>query len=1689
MVSRVKPTPPHHVFSIVAPVTTQSLDDVRKALPPPGHRGLPLKVTRANLPTLHFASIVVFDGEPFEGGPTTMPYVVMQCCIDGPIEEFIDRLVTLDDAQDGPLRHVFEPCIGFLKAASFTAFLLKHRHYPDLCHIGVPGMRRFHIRSGQLLRHALDKKLDAIVSSGGAQDSPEEIVDQLRTELNVPAPAGDQLYYTTRGWVADPISLWSSRLFHWGKLLGFGLLVIGPLLGIGWLLGGVAGMIAAILSAGIAFWIFIRWLHGNDSRPIVLDANRLASLKEIEDRGTLNHMCTFTLLRPGRLRRGAAHLVLHTLELFYRTLYTDITPGRLSGLPTIHFAHWTLVPIVDRDNKAIGDALMFLSNYDGTWEAYLDDFIEMLADGVAAIWSSCVGFRWPMDGPTFKAYARNGMTPWNCWYKGEPDVTVLNIQNNDAIRRGLLQEDLTPEEARLWLARFGSIKTGLERIAEPPDRLQVADVQGMVLSGYAHLPHSSHVLLRITDATLAKNWLAGLLPRITDARRKSKEDRGDTAINVAFTFQGLTKLGLPESAAHLFPIPFQEGIAPRGHDYRSRALGDVGTNSPSCWNWGGELKQVDLLLLLYADSKDALAKARLSYEQAFECTQASAHNRNVAGIIVAEINGAFIREHETKCLERGAKNRLEKLPAEHFGFVDGVSQPRINGTWQSADSGRHKEDDELKPGEFVLGYRKQDGTVAPGVPVDACDDPDRLLPRTAPGAMTGDFGRNGTFLVARQLHQHVRRFRHYVQAAAALPGMTLGADAIASRMVGRTHAGMPLAADVSPDRANDFTYADDPHGFRCPIGAHVRRANPRGSLGDDFTSSLEATQRRRLLRRGRTYGDPLKDDEEKEAPRGLMFIALNSDIERQFEFVQQNWVRGLVFSGLRHENDPIIGARRRRDTLITLQSNGVRERMTGLSEFVTVKGGDYFFLPGLRALRYLTKLPPRVSNPGPPARAIAPATRIPVPPPVRVPIITALVPRLERALGMLSLAMALRFQIVLAALLVAIGFAANGRARMIALSFFLADHWYGVTMVAAMASLAASVVMITTRLTLMYGRRIGQPRPRWQAPAQWRDVLIFQLLALPSIAACLHWNAVDRTWQIAKSSNTVPYWWELLRLTGPALLGVALGLSLVRLATWLQGLNPDARPELMFPPSTIADRLGIKRPWRRPVSTSWPRLTALGEALAARIPPSLGKGYIDYDAQRILPGHACALALAAVTLLVYAAGAILLSPWWSWSLAGRVPSLAYLLLLLIVAGWVASALAFFLDRYRLSTPLLILFVLVLVANNANTDHYFPIGGIADVGASPRAALKAASVQHPQTDKVVVVVSDGLGLVSSAWTAKVLTGLAGAKPTGRQFADSLRLLSTASGSSLGSLYFADAYTKDGLRGDLQTITNNASGPSSGEGGWGFVYPELIRTIAPVLVPKFIDRGWAMEQAWKRRLSGDEPRLSQWRRDVENGWRPATAFGVTEVETGEHKLFATYRTQSGPVIGESLEHDISLVTAARLSATFPFISPPARPDHASHGDRVEGYHLIDSGITENSGWTAAREWLTAVRPDLGSTCVLVVDILSVPTRAKEPPAADKAWMLDLVGPLEAVLNARRMEASRISEDMTAFAGTWDPNRPLTMVRFALEDDTVPLSWNLGRADTERLTKAWQRNAPGAQVVANFLTTRTHDQGCSQ
>jgi Dyp-type peroxidase family len=315
---------------------------------------------------------------------------------------------------------------------------------------------------------------------------------------------------------------------------------------------------------------------------------------------------------------------------------------------------------------------------------------------------------------------------------------------------------------------------------------------------------------------------------------------------------------------------------------------------------------------------------------------------------------------------------------EHFGFHDGISQPIVEGLSRKGPWA-----DTIRAGEFVLGYPNEYGLYTEGPVVDAAADRDGILPKAGAngGGAMRDLGRNGTYLVLRQLAQHVHRFWQFADREAKNQDEShidpsSGTNdpparvRVAAKMVGRWPEGAPLV--MSPERddrhlsgANDFAYhASDPFGDRCPIGSHVRRANPRDSLDPDPGSraSVAINKRHRILRRGRSYGpritveEAIGGGEEPDDPRGLHFLCLNANIARQFEFIQHTWVNDPKFSGLYDDPDPLVGARSGNRGDVTIQGRPVRTRLQGMPEFTSVRGGAYFFLPGIRALRYLATL-------------------------------------------------------------------------------------------------------------------------------------------------------------------------------------------------------------------------------------------------------------------------------------------------------------------------------------------------------------------------------------------------------------------------------------------------------------------------------------------------------------------------------------------------------------------------------------------------------------------------------------------------------------------------------------------------------------------------------------------------------------
>jgi Dyp-type peroxidase family len=444
-------------------------------------------------------------------------------------------------------------------------------------------------------------------------------------------------------------------------------------------------------------------------------------------------------------------------------------------------------------------------------------------------------------------------------------------------------------------------------VAAAPVTIDLGDVQGLVARGYGTLGAAAFLLLGLEDGAAARRWLGSVLESVT-----SGEDRPEgRAVNVAFTSLGLLRLGLEDEVLQQFSNEFVHGMTT---EHRRRALGDVGDSAPEEWDWGGPTTDpVGAVLLLYARDTSELA--------------------------------GLLEEHSRLLVEAGVEvqRKLDTSDLdgfEPFGFRDGISQPFVEGLSKSGPPGQT-----VRAGEFVLGYVNEHGHLT--------DEP-----------LLETIGRNGSYLVFRQLEQDVRGFWRYIDSAAPHPAER---TRLAAKMVGRWPGGAPLT--LSPDRddpalaeANDFGYFhEDPVGTGCPVGAHVRRTNPRDSLdpGPGTDKSLAINRRHRLLRRGREYGQALSPEAAlteslaADEQRGLHFICLNGNIARQFEFVQNTWLNNPKFAGLYDDSDPLVGQSEPYGGTFTMPSATVRRRVTGMPRFIKVRGGAYFFLPGLTALRRL----------------------------------------------------------------------------------------------------------------------------------------------------------------------------------------------------------------------------------------------------------------------------------------------------------------------------------------------------------------------------------------------------------------------------------------------------------------------------------------------------------------------------------------------------------------------------------------------------------------------------------------------------------------------------------------------------------------------------------------------------------------
>jgi Dyp-type peroxidase family len=484
----------------------------------------------------------------------------------------------------------------------------------------------------------------------------------------------------------------------------------------------------------------------------------------------------------------------------------------------------------------------------------------------------------------------------------------------------------------------------------PPDswRLEpacAALTQGLLVSPFGHLEAGLALFLALPDKA-GGGWLAALraVVPITDASGKVSP-----CAAVAFTCAGLAAMGLDRDALSTFSEPFTEGMFQAD---RRRRLGDleplVIPNGP-VWGGGGiadaaAFSVVHAVLLIYADADAAAAAIGATARGALAARGVSVI-RQIAMSLMYDAQG---------------------IAREHFGFADGISQPAPFGEAIQTPTGAPMPRDPwhgVAAGDVLMGHVDAHGEPAPGPLVKATPGPATNLPQgNAPDGFR-DLGLNGSYLVIRELRQDVSRFWLSMdQAAADLADAAIDSAGLAERLVGRTMDGDVLSpgGPLPPsggEPQNSLGYlARDPHGFGCPMGSHIRRANPRDGLAPTPGLSptlLHAANNHRLMRRGRKYGPPIADPRVDDGQdRGLLFMALNTDLARQFEFVQQNWLLNQTFAVLFDETDPLLGPK----GPFTLPATPLRRRAQ-VETYIQLVGGEYFFLPSLPALDYLESLP------------------------------------------------------------------------------------------------------------------------------------------------------------------------------------------------------------------------------------------------------------------------------------------------------------------------------------------------------------------------------------------------------------------------------------------------------------------------------------------------------------------------------------------------------------------------------------------------------------------------------------------------------------------------------------------------------------------------------------------------------------
>ena len=479
-------------------------------------------------------------------------------------------------------------------------------------------------------------------------------------------------------------------------------------------------------------------------------------------------------------------------------------------------------------------------------------------------------------------------------------------------------------------------------------------------------------------------------------------------------------------------------------------------------------------------------------------------------------------------------------------------------------------------------------------------------------------------------------------------------------------------------------------------------------------------------------------------------------------------------------------------------------------------------------------------------------------------------------------------------------------------------------------------------------------------------------------------------------------------------------------------------------------------------------------------------------------GHVLAMVIALIQLILYLVGFFAFYP--GTAFETKVPVVAFPLILLTFGLWFFSAITFFFDRYRIPVVLLAIVVMCVSFTDRSDYHYPLVQSKNQVKLHPAEIIKGWLDRHPDKNQpLLIVTAAGGGIQASAWTTEVLTQL-GDRITVQHgyysFRDSLVLLSGVSGGSVGSMYYADTYTTGGPNSDK--VRDNSRSSSLRQASWGLAYPDLWRGVFPYVAPRYKDRGWALETTFRQRLTND-PTLESWSERLAQGAMPAVILNATLVETGGRFLLTNFISDqtvapqnfSKPAMNFFSLYDgcdLPVATAARLSATFTYVSPLTRADLpcSSGGTTRPTYHVADGGYFDNDGIVSAMEFLHQAGYDVGTLDkgisghpIVWIQIRAFPdprTDDREPgtieaQAAAGNWgsFDQVAGPLTTIMHVRTA-GQRARNDFDIDEVETIGKDKFLYVPLYFAGDNAPLSWHLTHAQQEQIDLQWRGQRRG-------------------